>query len=62
MPALMAGTIEGAAFSGAKLVYCDNLYMYGQVSGPITEDMPYRATTRKGRTRARVAETLHAGP
>ena len=58
MPALMAGTIEGAASAGAKLVYCDNLYMYGQVSGPITEDMPYRATTRKGRTRALIAETL----
>ncbi len=58
MPALMAGVIEGAASAGAKLVYCDNLYMYGQVSGPITEDMPYRPTTRKGRTRARIAETL----
>ncbi len=58
MPALMAGIIEGAASAGAKLVYCDNLYMYGQVSGPITEDMPYGTTTRKGRTRARIAESL----
>jgi len=57
-PALMAGIIEGAASAGARLVFCDNLYMYGQVSGPITEAMPYRASTRKGRTRARIAETL----
>jgi len=45
---------------GAKLVFGDNLYMYGPVSGPMREDMLYKATGRKGRTRAQMAETLIA--
>ncbi|HYP41606.1 MAG TPA: NAD-dependent epimerase/dehydratase family protein, partial [Chloroflexia bacterium] len=55
-PLLMAGVIEGAASVGAKLVVGDNLYMYGPVRGPMTEDLPYAATGRKGLTRARIAQ------
>ncbi len=54
------GIIEGAASAGAKLVFGDNLYMYGPVPGPLTEDLPYNATGPKGRTRAQVAATLMA--
>ncbi len=57
-PPVMDGVIAGAAFANAKLVFSDNLYMYGPVSGPMTEDLPYAATTRKGRVRAQVATTL----
>jgi nucleoside-diphosphate-sugar epimerase len=57
-PPMMAGIIEGAAAAGAKLVYGDNLYMYGPVSVPLTEDLPYRATSPNGRTRAHLATTL----
>lgn len=59
-PALTGGIIEGAAGAGAKLVYGDNLYMYGPVSGPLREELPPRAAGRKGRTRAAMAETLMA--
>jgi NAD dependent epimerase/dehydratase family. len=52
--AILAATSE----AGAKLVFGDNLYMYGAVEGPMTEDLPYQATSRKGRTRARMALTL----
>jgi nucleoside-diphosphate-sugar epimerase len=38
----------------------DNVYMYGEVDGPITEDLPYRASTKKGRLRAQVAEAMLA--
>ena len=55
-PLLMAGVIEGAASAGAKLIVSDNLYMYGPVRGPLTEDLPYAATGRKGITRARIAQ------
>ena len=60
-PPLQAGIIEGAASAGAKLVSAENVYMYGRVSGPITEDLSYAATTRKGRARARLAEVVAAG-
>ncbi len=57
-PPLMAGAIEGAAAAGAKLVFADNLYMYGLPSGSMTEETPNQATTRKGQLRIELAETL----
>lgn len=60
LPALMQGAINGAVAAGARLVYGDNLYMYGPVDGPLTEGLPHAATTRKGQVRAQVAETLMA--
>lgn len=59
-PPLMAGIIEGAASAGARLVYGDNLYAYGPVSGPIIEDLPYLATGPNGRVRAQIATELMA--
>jgi nucleoside-diphosphate-sugar epimerase len=59
-PALQASIIEGVARAGAKLVVGENLYMYGSVAGPLREDLPYCATTRKGAVRARMAEALLA--
>jgi nucleoside-diphosphate-sugar epimerase len=55
-PALQRAILEGAAAAKAVLVLGDNLYMYGPVAGPIAETAPCRATTRKGRTRAAMAE------
>ena len=43
LPRLMKGVIEGASATGARVVYADNLYAYGPVAGPLTEDLPYRA-------------------
>jgi nucleoside-diphosphate-sugar epimerase len=54
----MNGIIEGASAAGAKLVYGDNLYAYGLVDGPITEDLPYRPIGPNTRARADVATTL----
>jgi nucleoside-diphosphate-sugar epimerase len=60
-PPLQAGVMAGAAAAGAKLVVMENVYMYGPTHGrPLTEDLPYAATTHKGRTRARMAEELLA--
>jgi nucleoside-diphosphate-sugar epimerase len=56
----MQGILEGAASAGAKLVYGDNLYLYGRVRGPMTEDLPSAAATVKGRVRAQVAAELLA--
>jgi nucleoside-diphosphate-sugar epimerase len=57
-PPLMEAIIEGAGSAGARLIFGDNLYAYGPVGGPITEDLPYRAPGPNGRTRARIAEAL----
>jgi nucleoside-diphosphate-sugar epimerase len=57
-PPLQASILEGAASAGAKLIVGENLYMYGEVNGPIHEDLPYAAQTRKGQVRAEMAHTL----
>lgn len=55
-PAIQRGAIAGAAAAGAKLISAESVYMYGLVDGPMTEDLPHRATTRKGRIRAELAK------
>jgi nucleoside-diphosphate-sugar epimerase len=57
-PPLMEAIIEAAAAARARLVFGDNVYAYGPVDGPLTEDLPYLAKGPNGRTRARIAETL----
>ncbi len=59
-PPLQTSIIEGVARGGAKLVVVENLYMYGQVDGPIHEGLPYTAHTKKGAVRARMAEQVQA--
>ncbi|MGN9844308.1 NAD-dependent epimerase/dehydratase family protein [Nonomuraea sp. H19] len=59
-PRMTDAVREGAAASGAKLVFADNLYMYGPVNRPMTEDMPYAARNPMGRVRAEMAEALLA--
>ena len=49
---------DAAAAVGARLVFTDNLYCYGPVDGPITEDAPLAAATRKGQVRAAVRRDL----
>ncbi|MEP6751797.1 MAG: NAD-dependent epimerase/dehydratase family protein [Candidatus Dormiibacterota bacterium] len=58
LPPIMEGIIQGAAGVGAKLVYGDNLYAYGPVAGPLTEDLPYRPAGPNATVRARLATTL----
>jgi nucleoside-diphosphate-sugar epimerase len=57
-PRIMANTIEACKRAGAKLVFFDNVYMYGRVSGPMTEETPFNPCSRKGEIRARIASTL----
>jgi nucleoside-diphosphate-sugar epimerase len=57
-PPLQASIVDGVAATGAKLIVGENLYMYGEVNGPIHEGLPYAAQTRKGRVRAAMSEAL----
>ena len=59
-PPLQAAILEGAAAAGAKFIIAENLYMYGEVAGPLHEGLPYQAHTRKGRVRAAMAEAALA--
>jgi nucleoside-diphosphate-sugar epimerase len=51
-PPLHATMLAGAEATGAVLVITGNLYGYGPVDRPMTEDMALAATTVKGRVRA----------
>jgi nucleoside-diphosphate-sugar epimerase len=53
-PPLAAAMLAAAEATGAVLVTTSNLYGYGPVDGAMTEDLPLRAGTVKGRVRARM--------
>lgn len=58
-PPLTRGILEGVARTNARLVYGDNLYMYGPTGGePVHESLPYAATGHKGMVRAQMAKML----
>jgi nucleoside-diphosphate-sugar epimerase len=59
-PDLTRAVLTGVEAAGARLVMADNLYVYGPVGRPMTEDLPYAATNPKGRARATVAELILA--
>jgi nucleoside-diphosphate-sugar epimerase len=50
--------LAGAAAAGAKLVFADNLYVYGPPDGPMTEDTPQRAQGKKAGVRIEMANAL----
>lgn len=51
-PPLAAALLDAAETHGALLVTTSNLYGYGRIGGPMTEDLPLAATETKGRVRA----------
>ncbi len=57
-PRIMANTIEACKRANARLIFFDNVYMYGRVAGPMTEDTPFNPISKKGEIRAKIASTL----
>jgi nucleoside-diphosphate-sugar epimerase len=57
-PVIMDNVIEACKRSQAKLLFFDNVYMYGKVIGPMTETTPYNPSSKKGEVRARIATRL----
>jgi nucleoside-diphosphate-sugar epimerase len=56
-PSFQKSIIDGLTGSNAKLVMVENLYMYGDTNGsPLTEDMPHKAHTRKGKMRSEISK------
>jgi nucleoside-diphosphate-sugar epimerase len=57
-PPLTRAVLDGTAEAGAKLVFADNLYVYGPPEGPMTEETPQRAKGKKGRVRVEMAAAI----
>jgi nucleoside-diphosphate-sugar epimerase len=57
-PIIMRNVIEACKATGAKLIFFDDVYMYGRVQGEMTENTPYRPSSKKGIIRAGVARML----
>lgn len=57
-PRIMANTIEASKRAQAKLIFFDNVYMYGKVEGAMTEKTPYAPCSKKGEIRAKIATAL----
>jgi nucleoside-diphosphate-sugar epimerase len=59
-PVVMRNVIAACQRAGAKLVFFDNVYAYGLVSGAMTETTPFNPCSGKGEVRARIASDLLA--
>jgi hypothetical protein len=57
-PHIMANTIEACKRAQARLIFFDNVYMYGKVAGAMTEETPFNPCSKKGEIRAKIASTL----
>ncbi len=57
-PVIMQNVIDLAKETDARLIFFDNVYMYGLVNGTMKEDTPYNPCSAKGEVRAKIATKL----
>ncbi len=57
-PKIMTNDLEACKRHRAKLVFFDNVYMYGRVEGWMKENTPVNPVSRKGEIRAKIAGQL----
>jgi len=57
-PKIMQHAIDACKAANARLIFFDNVYMYGLVKGAMTESTPYNPASKKGEIRARIATQL----
>jgi len=57
-PLIMKNVIEACKQYNSKLVFFDNVYVYGRVNGWMKEDTPIKPISRKGEVRKQVTEML----
>jgi nucleoside-diphosphate-sugar epimerase len=57
-PLIVQNLINVTNYTGARLIFFDNVYMYGLVKGTMTEETPYNPVSVKGEIRAKIAEQL----
>ena len=59
-PKVMQNTINACKSVNAKLIFFDNVYMYGRVKGKMTEKTPFNPCSRKGEIRAKIVLDLES--
>ena len=57
-PKIMTNTIDACKANGSKLIFFDNVYMYGKADGVMTEETPFNPISKKGEVRATIATQL----
>ena len=55
---VMQNAIDACAEHKAKLIFFDNVYMYGKVNGIMTEETPFNPCSKKGEVRTHIAQML----
>ncbi|WP_447004408.1 NAD(P)H-binding protein [Saccharothrix isguenensis] len=58
LPTVVDNAVAAAEAAGAKIVFADNLYAYGPVSGPLTEATPERPAGPKEKLRGELGKRL----
>lgn len=57
-PIVMKNVIDACKVHNSKLVFFDNVYLYGKVCGWMTENTPVQPCSKKGEVRAKIAKML----
>jgi len=57
-PKIMTNVINACKATGSKLIFFDNVYMYGKVDDVMTEETPFNPSSKKGEIRAGIATQL----
>jgi nucleoside-diphosphate-sugar epimerase len=55
---IMKNVVEACKVTNARLIFFDNVYSYGKVNGPMTEETPYNPCSKKGELRAKLNQYL----
>ena len=55
-PVVMQNAINACAKHNVTLIFFDNVYMYGRVTGKMTEETPINPCSKKGEVRAKIAQ------
>ena len=57
-PRIMRNVVSACESKAARLIFLDNVYLYGKVEGPMTEATPVGPSSAKGEIRAEIAGFL----
>jgi nucleoside-diphosphate-sugar epimerase len=60
-PVILRNVIEASLAEGTRLVYFDNVYSYGRVNAPMTEETQIHPSSEKGSVRAAALRILEEG-
>ena len=57
-PKIMRNAIDACKAANAKLIFFDNVYMYGKVDGAMKEETSFKPVSKKGKIRSEIATML----